>query len=283
MNGSRRNETAAVALASAREAGLARLDAQVLMARILGRDRAWLIAHGEHVLTPDQLTSFHEAVGRRAAGEPLAYLTGEREFRGLALQVDARVLVPRPETEGLVDWALERLGTIASGERPTVVDLGTGSGAIALAIAGACPAADVVATDASPDALDVAAANALKLGRSLRLCRGSWWAAVDTAERFHVAVSNPPYVAADDAHLAALRHEPRMALTPGGDGLSALFEIIDRAGTHLHVGGWLLLEHGHDQGPSVRQRLSARGFIDVETRRDLAGLERCTGGRAPGP
>ncbi len=272
-------QTVAVALARAREVGVARLDAQVLMAQVLGRDRAWLIAHGEHPLTAQERASFEAALGRRAAGEPLAYLTGEREFRGLALRVDGRVLVPRPETEGLVDWALERLDAMTDIAQPEVVDLGTGSGAIALAIAAACPRASVIATDASPDALDIAAANALRLGLPLRLCGGSWWSALDGSARFHLAVSNPPYIAGDDAHLAALGHEPRMALTPGADGLSALFEIIEGAGAHLLDGAWLLLEHGHDQAQDVRGRLSARGFDEVETRRDLAGVERCSGGR----
>lgn len=274
--------TVDAALAQGRAAGLARLDAQLLLAHLVGRDRTWLIAHGDHRLDDGLRGAWESALQRRLDGEPLAYLTGVREFRGLPLAVDARVLVPRPETEHLVDWALERLAALGD-ERPVdVIDLGTGSGAIALAIGAAWPQARIVATDTSRAALEVAAANARRLGQDPLLRQGAWWDAVPAPSRFHLAVSNPPYIAGTDPHLAALRHEPREALTPGGDGLADLFSIIDEAGAHLHADGWLLLEHGHDQHGAVRERLEIRGYRDVDTRRDLAGLPRCTGGRWPG-
>lgn len=274
--------TVDTAIAQAREAGVARLDAQLLLAHVLGRDRAWLIAHGDHVLDDTRHGAYAAAVERRSDGEPLAYLTGEREFRGLSLAVDRRVLVPRPETEHLVDWALERLAEVGGGGPVDVIDLGTGSGAIALALGAERPQARIVATDASAAALEVAACNARRLGQHLQLRLGCWWRAAPPQPRFHLAVSNPPYIAEDDRHLPALRHEPRLALTPEGDGLSALVEIIDGAGAYLHRDGWLLLEHGHDQGEAVRQRLLAQGYREVATRADLAGLPRCTGGRWPG-
>ncbi len=265
------------ALALARARGLDRLDAQLLLAHLLQRGRAWLLAHDDDHLADDSARRFVELMGRRRAGEPLAYLTGEREFHGLSLQVSAAVLVPRPETEHLVDWALECLADL---DAPRVVDLGTGSGAVALALAHARPDAQVLATDVSAEALDVARANAARLAPALQLAQGSWWQATDDAV-FDLAVSNPPYIAGDDPHLVALQHEPSCALTPGGNGLSALEQIIDGARAHLRSGAWLLLEHGHDQGAAVRQRLAAAGFGSVSTRRDLAGHERCSGGQVP--
>jgi release factor glutamine methyltransferase len=266
-------------LAQARAAGVDRLDAQLLLARLLGQPRTWLLAHDDATLAPAQLDAWNRQLARRAAGEPLAYLLGEKEFRGLLLQVDANVLVPRPETEVLVDWAVELLdGPLRDRSPQRVADLGTGSGAIAIAVSHACPGAQVSATDASAAALGVASANAQRLGMRVSFAAGSWWDAVVGA-RFDLVLSNPPYVAAGDPHLAALRHEPLAALTSGGDGLDALRHIIDGAPDHLAPGGWLLVEHGYDQANAVHALLRAHGFSAIATRADLAGQPRCTGGR----
>lgn len=267
----------ASALAQARVLGLDRLDAQLLLTHTLQQPRAWLIAHDDTALTPGQQQTFSAACRRRADGEPMAYLLGEREFHGLMLQVDTAVLVPRPDTETLVDWALELLAAI---EAPQVADLGTGSGAIALALKHARPAAHLCALDCSAAALQVARANAGRLGLALELVQGDWWQPLQ-GRRFHLVVSNPPYIAGDDPHLHALRHEPALALTPGGDGLSALVQIVREAPAHLRDGGWLLLEHGHDQHAAVQQLLSDAGFVSVGTRADLAGRPRCSGGHLP--
>ena len=270
--------SARTALAAARRLGLERLDAQLLLSHVLGRDRAWLIANDDSLLDEAALERFEHLVSRRARGEPFAYLVGAKEFHGLELQVDARVLVPRPDTEVLVDWAVALLRSELAGvEKPPVVDLGTGSGAIALAVRHAHPAAQVLATDASADALDVARANAQRLQLPLETATGSWWRAV-AGRRFALALSNPPYIAMGDPHLAALHAEPASALAPGPTGLEALEAIIDAAPAHLSPGGWLLLEHGFDQAEAVRQRLLARGFQLVQTRLDLSGQPRCSGG-----
>ena len=273
--------TVAAALATARALGVARLDAQLLLAHHLGRPRAWVLAHDGDVLPAAAAVAVLADLQRRADGVPLAYLTGRREFHGLTLRVGPDVLDPRADTEALVDWAHELLGgelsTIAS---PEVVDLGTGSGAIALAVKHACPRARVRALDASPAALDVARGNGERLQLAVDWLLGDWWSALPPPP-VHLALSNPPYIAADDPHLPALRHEPRLALTPGGDGLAAIDALIAGAGDHLLGGGWLLLEHGHDQGAAVRQRLARAGFERVGTRHDLAGHERCSGGMRP--
>lgn len=271
--------TVAEALAAARELGVDRLDAQLLLAHHLGRDRAWLLAHDSDVLTSDVLVRFEADAGRRADGVPLAYLTGTREFHGLQLKVGPAVLDPRPDTETLVDWALELLPR-TSDARPAVVDLGTGSGAVALAIAHRCPRARVTATDLSTDALAIATANARRLGLAIDFAAGAWWSAV-AGQRFSMAVSNPPYIAADDPHLPALRHEPLMALTPGGDGLDAIRAIVAGAPQALLPGAWLLIEHGWDQAEAVCALLQAAGFDDVQSRHDLGGHARCSGGRRP--
>ncbi len=271
----------AQALARSRSVGVARLDAQLLLAQVLRRERAWLIAHDDAPLAEDDARRYEALVQQRAAGVPLAYLSGEREFRALTFQVSQAVLVPRPETEALVEWALERLAALHDVDVPRVVDLGTGSGVIALSIKHAHGVAEVTGTDLSAPALQVARGNADRLGLAVALREGAWWSAVGD-ERFHLAASNPPYIAGDDVHLAALAHEPRLALTPEGDGLSALHQIIDGAPEHLHANAWLLLEHGHDQASAVQQRLRSQGFADLQTRRDLAGLQRCTGARWPG-
>ena len=253
--------------------------AQLLLAHHLGRDRGWLLAHDDDALKPEVLVRFDAEVRQRADGVPLAYLTGVREFHGLALQVSPAVLDPRPDTETLVDWALERLSN--DGEvQPRVIDLGTGSGAVALAIAHRCPRARVTATDLSDAALAVASANARRLALPVQFAAGPWWSAVP-GQRFSLAVSNPPYIAGNDPHLPALRHEPLMALTPGGDGLDAIRAIVAGAGQALLAGAWLLIEHGWDQAEAVRALLHDAGFVEVQSRHDLAGHARCSGGRRP--
>lgn len=272
--------TLAEALARAQREGVARLDARLLLAHQLGRSRSWVLTHDEHPLDESQWSAFAAALRRRVAGEPLAYIVGEKEFHGLVLRVDSRVLVPRPDTETLVDWALELLGpggALAGVAQPEVVDLGTGSGAIALAVKRACPHARVTAVDISPDALAVARANGTALGMDVEWLQGAWWAPL-AGRRFHLALGNPPYVADADPHLAALSHEPRLALASGPTGLDSLQAIIGRAAAHLLPQGWLLLEHGFEQAEPVRDALSAAGLRAPAMRRDLAGQPRCSGG-----
>ena len=263
------------ALALARALGVERGDAQALLAHLTGQGRAWLVTHGE---TP--VPGAEAALRRLAAGEPLAHLTGWQPFHGLLLQVSAATLIPRPDTETLVDWALERLATLPG--EPDVVDLGTGSGAIALALKPACPRARVMGVDLSAEALAVARANGERLGLAVDWRLGNWFAPL-SGLRFDLVVSNPPYIAGDDPHLAALQHEPLSALTPGGDGLADLQALIDDAPLHLRPNGWLLMEHGWDQADAVAQRLAARGFADVSLQRDLAGRARASGGRWASP
>lgn len=273
--------TCTQALAAARTLGLERLDSQLLLLHALGKPasaRAWLLAHDTDELTLEVAQAFRALCVRRVSGEPLAYLVGSKEFFGLALQVDGRVLVPRPDTETLVDWSLEQL------QRPgllQVLDLGTGSGAIALAIAHSLQAAgrpaQITAVDASTDALDVARGNAARLELKVDFIQSGWLAQV--TDRFHLIASNPPYIASADPHLAALVHEPLQALTAGADGLDDLRQIIAQAPSHLLPGGWLLLEHGYDQASRVRDLLAQRGFSQVQSRLDLAGIERCSGGQ----
>lgn len=272
--------TIAQALAAAAALGLDRLDAQLLALHALGQSeagRAWLLAHDTDVLAPGQQRHYRTLCERRATGEPLAYIVGHKEFFGIDLQVDARVLVPRPETETLVEWALNVLDAGTGLASPAVVDLGTGSGAIALSISRSRPNARVQAIDASAAALEVARLNALRLGLEVDFHQGSWLAAAQG--RHDLIVSNPPYVAQADPHLAALIHEPLDALASGPDGLDDIRVIITQAPARLLPGGWLLLEHGYDQAPAVRALLQAAGFQDVSSRRDLAGIERCSGAR----
>jgi release factor glutamine methyltransferase len=270
--------TVADALALARMQGIERLDAQLLVARVMGQNRVWVIAHGDAMLGGELMLRLGELLCRRAAGEPLAYLLGEREFHGLRIGVTPDVLVPRPDTETLVDWALELLSDRPA---PRVIDLGTGSGAIALAIKQACPRADVHAADLDLAALAVARANGRALQLDVAWHAGSWWQAAP-AGRFDLALSNPPYVPANDPHLAALRHEPAIALTPvgdRGDGLADIERIVRGAPAWLHPQSWLLVEHGAEQGVAVCSRFVQAGFSDVQTRPDLAGRPRATGGR----
>ncbi len=267
------------ALAQAQALGLERIDAQLLLLHILNRadaGRAWLLAHDTDTLAPSEQARFIALCQRRAAGEPVAYLRGMKEFYGLTLQVDARVLDPRPDTETLVDWALQLLAPLPA---PRVLDLGTGSGAIALALQHQRPDAQVSAVDASPDALAVAQANAARLGLPVQFARGDWLGGV--AGQFDLIVSNPPYIAAADPHLAALRHEPLQALASGADGLDDIRTIVAQAPTHLQPGGWLLLEHGWDQAEAVQALLRAAGGEQVQSRKDLAGIVRCSGAQWP--
>jgi release factor glutamine methyltransferase len=250
----------AAALTQARECGVERLDAQLLVAHVLGQTRSWVIAHDDAALG-EQAQPLLALLRRRASGEPLAYLLGEREFHGLVLRVTPDVLVPRPDTETLVDWALELLAGLRT---PRVIDLGTGSGAIALAVKQACPQAEMHASDISESALAVARANSSALGLAVLWHRGSWWQAAP-AGRFDLALSNPPYVAPGDPHLAALRHEPVMALTPAGDRGDGLADI-ER------------IEHSAEQGDAVRALFERTGFSAVQTRLDLAARPRVTAG-----
>ena len=261
--------------------GLAPIDAQVLLAHALQRDRAWLLAHATDPLTAAVVDGFLALAQRRRDGEPVAYLTGRREFWGLPLKLDESVLIPRPETETLVECALRRLAL----DRPVrVLDLGTGSGAVALAIAHERPRASVVATDRSQAALDVAQANARCLRLSnVRFVRTDWYGALSPNPSFDVIVSNPPYVARDDPHLADgdVRFEPAAALVSGADGLDALRTIAGGARERLVPGGWLVVEHGHDQASAVGRLLGAAGFTSIESSRDLSGIPRVAAGRAP--
>ncbi len=272
----------AQALASARAQGLDRLDAQWLLGHVLQRDSTWLIAHDDQPLADAAAQAYASLCQRRASGEPLAYLLGQVGFHGLTLHVTPAVLVPRPDTETLVDWALALLPTLAA-PQPQVLDLGTGSGAIALAVAHRHAAAVLTATDLSPAALQVAQANAQRLGLAVHWAQGAWWQAVPAGARFDLVLSNPPYIAGGDPHLQALRHEPTLALTPGGDGLEALRQIAAGAPDHLQAGGWLLVEHGWDQAAAVAALLAAAGLTAIAHRCDLAGHTRCTGGRWDGP
>ena len=287
----------AQALAHAQRLGLERIDAQLLLLHALQRSdagRAWLIAHDTDLLDAPAYDGFIALCQRRATGEPTAYLTGHKEFYGLALHVDARVLDPRPDTETLVDWALELMDEPPPTDRPLrVVDLGTGSGAIALALQHHCPNARVWAVDASADALAVAQSNAVRLGLAIECVQGNWLEARVGASNarkdealghfgpFDLIVSNPPYIAAQDPHLAALTHEPLQALASGADGLDDIRTIIAQAPAHLEPGGWLLLEHGYDQATRVQTLLTLAGLVQVHSRNDLAGIARCTGGRWP--
>ena len=267
----------AQALAQAHGLGLDRLEAQTLMLHSLGRDlhdRAWLLLHDTDEPSLGILEAFNALVQRRLQNEPIAYLTGSQDFHGLNLIVDPRVLVPRPDTETLVNWALS-LGL----EQAQVLDLGTGSGAIALALKHARPQWHVSAVDASADALVVANSNAQALSLAVNFVHSNWFAKLPG--KFDLIVSNPPYIAEGDPHLQALPSEPRMALVSGLDGLDAIRHIIAHAPKHLNAGAWLLLEHGFDQAPAVRDLLMQRGFGQVQSRVDLAGIKRCSGGCWP--
>jgi release factor glutamine methyltransferase len=246
-------------------------EARLLLAEVCGFSQASLAASPAEEIPFEVENAFLELAGRRKAGMPVAYLLGRKEFYGLDLSVNPAVLIPRPETELLVDLALER-------NAKRVLDLGTGSGAVALALKHEMPAAEVVAVDADLSALNVARRNATKLNLDVDFRHGRWFAPVGS-ERFDVIVSNPPYVAAGDPHLPALRHEPQSALLAGADGLDCIRDIAREAAAHLAPGGWLLLEHGQGQDAAVRALLEAAGLESVRTWPDLAGIPRVTGGR----
>jgi release factor glutamine methyltransferase len=252
------------------------VDAALLVAHALGRTRTWLYAHGDDAVEDAVRAACERLLARREAGEPVAYLTGRRGFWHFDLQVTPDTLVPRPETELLVELALERL---PEGRALRVADLGTGSGAIALALAHERASARVVAVDASAAALEVARGNARALGiGNVEFREGDWFAPL-AGERFDLVASNPPYIALGDPHLADLRHEPALALSSGADGLDAIRTIVADASAHLVPGGWLLLEHGLEQGDAVRALLARAGFEDVATMRDLEQRDRVTLGR----
>ena len=272
--------TVAQAASWAQTLGLPRLDAQVLLLHALGRephDRAWLLAHSDDALDAAVQATFENNTQRRLNTEPVAYITGQKEFFGLTLQVDKRVLDPRADTETLVEWAMSCLADTPS---PAVVDLGTGSGAIALALKHARPDATVSAVDASADALAVASANGERLGLPVTFHHGSWLSPLN-GHAFDAIISNPPYVASNDQHLAALKHEPLSALASGADGLDDIRTIVREATQHLKPNGWLLLEHGYDQAHAVQTLLGNQGFVNVQSRPDLAGILRCSGGQWP--
>ena len=255
-----------------------RVDAEWLLAHVVGQPRTWLFAHASEPAAPDVVERFEVLMVRRQAGEPVAYLTGTQGFWTLELEVSPSTLIPRPETELLVELALARIPVDA---RARIADLGTGSGAIALAIAKERPRASLIATDASNAALEVARRNATRNRiANIEFREGDWFAPL-AGETFELIASNPPYIAVSDPHLGEgdLRFEPPTALSSGADGLDAIRRIVRDAPTHLMKGGWLLLEHGWDQGEAVRALLQAAGFIDVETVQDLEGRDRVTLGR----
>jgi release factor glutamine methyltransferase len=254
---------------------LPQLEVRMLLEHVTRLTRVQTITQSGRALSEAEAQRLTDLCARRIAGEPMAYLIGEREFYGLALQVDAAVLIPRPETELLVELALQHLPP-----RARVLDMGTGSGAIAIAIAHSRPDVEVWALDASAAALKVAQRNAARHDAPIRFLQSDWYAAVG-AQRFDLIVSNPPYITAGDRHLQEgdLRFEPLDALTDHADGLAALRIIVAEADRHLHAGGWLLMEHGYDQAQAVRGLLDAAHFSAVQSWRDLAGIERVSGGR----
>jgi release factor glutamine methyltransferase len=255
------------------------LENRILLCHATGLSRVQLITRAEQPLDAAQAAQLNELVRRRLAGEPIAYIVGKREFFGLDFAVSEAVLIPRPDTELIVELAIERLP--AQGR---LLDMGTGSGAIAVAVAHSRPDATVTALDVSEAALAIARSNAASNGARVRFLQSDWFKALAAGERFELIASNPPYIAAGDAHLSQgdLRFEPTGALTDHADGLSALRSIIDGSPAHLVPGGWLLMEHGYDQAAAVRALLNGAGYTEVQSWRDLAGIERVTGGRCPG-
>ena len=253
------------------------LENRILLCHALGLARVGLITQSERALTQDEAAALDALVRRRLDGEPIAYIVGTREFFGLPFRVAPGVLIPRPDTELIVELALERLPPAGR-----LLDMGTGSGAIAVACAHTRKDALVTAVDLSEQALAIARDNAAANGAAVRFLHSDWFAAVQ-GEHFELIASNPPYIAAGDEHLSQgdLRFEPAGALTDGFDGLSALRTIIGGAPAHLLAGGWLLLEHGYDQAAAVRALLEVRGFVDVQSWRDLSGIERVSGARLP--
>ena len=255
-----------------------RLEAELLLCHCIGESRSFLYTWPERAVEPGHLNAFQDLLDARRRGEPLAYLTGRREFWSLELEVDSQTLIPRPETETLVEWAL----SLPLGSSAVAADWGTGSGAIALALASERPGWTVIASDFSGGALTVAARNRGRLGLgNVQLVQSNWGDALSGG--FDLIVSNPPYVAQGDPHLEQgdLRFEPDSALVAGTDGLSDIRHIVVAASKGLVPGGWLLLEHGLDQGAAVRALLQDAGFVGVATRADLGGRERISGGQRP--
>lgn len=271
-------------IAAALEAARGKLpasEARLLLEHVLGKPATWQIAHDDEMLEEDALLHFASLVARRAGGEPVAYLTGQREFFGRTFIVSEAVLIPRPETELLVELASQKVGAgDTASQAPRALDLGTGSGCIAITLALEFPVLSVMAVDASAAALNVAEINADRLGARLRFKRSNWFDAL-AGEHFDLIVANPPYIAAVDPHLAAgdLRHEPTEALASGADGLDALRRIITAAPKHLLPNGQLWVEHGYDQAEAVRDLLTGAGLVDIEQHHDLAGIVRVSGGR----
>lgn len=256
-----------------------RADADELLQHVLQKDRSWLRLREDAAVAAEAAARFEVLLQRRLRGEPVAHLTGSRGFWSLELAVDASTLIPRPDTELIVEWALELLPL---GVHASALDLGTGSGAIALALKQERPRCVVTAVERAPAALALARRNGERLGLGVRFVAGDWFGPL-AGERFDVIVANPPYIAEDDPHLAQgdLRFEPASALVAGPDGLEDLRAIVAQAPAYLFRDGWLLLEHGFDQGGAVRALLQDKGFADVATRRDLGGNDRITGGRWP--
>jgi release factor glutamine methyltransferase len=255
---------------------LPQVEARALLAHVLGTTRERLIAHPETCVAPEAARRFEALAQRRRSGEPMAYLRDEQEFYGRRFTVSPAVLIPRPDTETLVDIALTCLREM---RQPRVLEMGTGSGCIAITLKLECPEATITATDVSVAALAVAGANARALGAPIEFRAGHWFEAVGTPVRYDLIVSNPPYVAAGDPHLSALTYEPPIALTDGADGLRCLAEIIDSATNHLNDAGWLVLEHGYDQAAAVGNLAKEAGMRDVEAVRDAAGHARVTRAR----
>lgn len=255
------------------DASTARIEVQCLLQAVLGVNRAYLITYPERILNDYEHARYAALFERRLRGEPIAYLLGMREFFGLDFKVTPDTLIPRPDTELLVELALQHIP-----QRGAVLDMGTGSGAIALSIAHQRPDAAVVAVDASTAALEVASENTRRLGlKNVRLLHSDWFVRL-AGERFDLIVSNPPYIEANDVHLGQgdVRFEPLSALASGQDGMDDIRRISAGAGEYLRSGGWLMLEHGYDQAERVRRLLQGNGFLDVSSARDLAGIERVT-------
>lgn len=278
LNEHLRQAASALAAALGLDPREARLEAQIFLCRALGRPRSWLVSHDRDALLPQPAEAFAALVERRRQGEPVAYILGEREFYSLSFKTTPAVLIPRPETELLVDLALERMPPDAPCR---VLDLGTGSGAVAIVLALHRPSAEVLAVERSAAALEIARQNAQSLGaRNLRFARSDWYGAL-AGEKFDLIVANPPYIAAADPHLAQgdVRFEPVSALAAGADGLDDIRLIVGDAPAHLNPAGWLLFEHGHDQAEACRQLLTQARFSRVTSSDDLAGIPRVTYGQ----
>ena len=254
-----------------------RLDAELLLAAAIGKSRSYLHTWPERIVSSEAAETYAGYLQRRRSGEPVAYILGQQGFWKIDLEVAPHTLIPRPDTELLVETALE----LQPATPAKVLDLGTGTGAIALALAGDRPAWQVTAVDRVEEAVALAERNRQRLGLGNAQVRVSHWFDSLAGERFDLIVSNPPYIAEGDPHLPQLTHEPAIALTAGADGLDDLRTIIGQAGPALRPGGWLLLEHGHDQAAAVQALLARAGFERVDSRKDIAGIDRCTGGRRP--